>query len=47
LELQKEIEEAKKPLLEIRLDPGQMIWDVEKWLEYSNTNEIMFYSSDK
>ena len=47
LELQKEIEEAKKPLLEIRLDLEQMIWDVEKWLEYSKTNKIMINSSDR
>ena len=47
LELQKEIEETKKPLLKVRLDPEQMIWDVEKWLEYSKTNEIMIVSSDK
>ena len=44
LELQKEIKEAKKPILEIKLDPEQMIWDVEKWLEYYKTNKIMIIS---
>ena len=45
LELQKEIEEAKKPLLEIRLDPKQMVWDVAKWLEYSKTSGAIHFSS--
>lgn len=47
LELQKEIEKAKKPPLEIRLDPEQMFWDIEKWLEYSKNNKMMINSSNK
>lgn len=45
LELQKEIEEAKKPLLEIKLDPEQMIWDTMKWLECLKTSGVIYFSS--
>lgn len=45
LELQKEIEEAKKPPLEIKLDPKQMTGDIEKWLGYCKTSGTIHFSS--
>ena len=42
LELQKAIELAKKPILEIKLSPEQIVWDIEKWLSYSKTTKVIF-----
>ena len=41
-----ELESLKRPILNLQV-PFDATWDVEKWLEYSKTNKIMFYSSDK
>lgn len=41
LELQKAIELSKKPILEIKLDTEQMVWDIEKWLSYSQHTKII------
>lgn len=46
LKLQEAIELAKKPLLEIKLDPEQMVWDIEKWLSYSEPGKLMFVEND-
>lgn len=47
LELQKAIESLKKPILEINLDPEQIVWDIEKWLSYSQNQRILVKAEEE
>ena len=44
LELQEKIAASIKPIL--KLDPEQMVFDVEKWLEYSKTQPLVLDNSE-
>lgn len=46
LKLQEEIEKSKKPVLDIKLDPEQMVFDTMEWLEYSKYGKIILKSND-